>query len=200
MKIVGVGIGPGMITQEAAVAIQQAGLVYGSPRALELAAGYIHGEARTIENYSLIHELPPGAVVLSTGEPNLSGLGKYAGPDDVVIPGISSLQVACARLKVDLTGVVMITAHGRYPKPAITRFKQAITSEATVFLLPSSEFGVGEVADVLKSIELDVPIAVLEQLGYPDERIEVGSALQPPRANSRLYCILAGSAIRLHRD
>lgn len=200
MKIVGVGIGPGMITQEAAAAIQQAGLVYGSPRALELAAGHIHGEARTIKDYSRIHELPPDAVVLSTGEPNLSGLGKYAGPDDVVIPGISSLQVACARLKVDLTDVVMITAHGRYPNPAVIKFRQAITSGATVFLLPSSEFGVGEVADVLKSIELDVPIAVLEHLGYPDELIEVGSAVQPPKAHSQLYCILVGPAIKLHRD
>jgi len=36
MKIVGVGAGPGMLTQEAARAIRMARLIYGSTRAIDL--------------------------------------------------------------------------------------------------------------------------------------------------------------------
>ncbi|MCK4937233.1 MAG: cobalt-precorrin-7 (C(5))-methyltransferase [Methanosarcinales archaeon] len=195
MKIVGVGIGPDMITPEAAGVIQQAGLVYGSPRALELAGEHICCETRTIKDYGRIHELPFDAVVLSTGDPNLSGLGKFAGPDDVVIPGISSLQVTCARMKVDLTDIVVVNVHGRDPTTAAVNFGQAITSGSTVFLLPSPNFGVDEVVSILESIRLDVPIAVLEKLGYPDEHVEVGTLEKPPKAESQLYCMIVGPAL-----
>ncbi|MCL7414971.1 MAG: cobalt-precorrin-7 (C(5))-methyltransferase [ANME-2 cluster archaeon] len=195
MKIVGVGIGPGMVTPEVAGVIQDAGLVYGSPRALELAAEHITCEARTIEDYSRLHELPPEAVVLSTGDPNLSGLGKYAGPSDVVIPGISSLQTACARMKIDQTMIVVVNAHGRNPTSAAVKFRLAITSGSTIFLFPDPNFGVDEVVSILESIRLDVPIAVLEKLGYPDEHIEVGTLENPPSAASQLYCMIVGSAL-----
>jgi cobalt-precorrin-7 (C5)-methyltransferase len=200
MKIIGVGIGPGMLTAQAIEAIQQAEVVYGSPRALELAAGNIRGIARKIEDYTRIHELPDNAVVLSTGDPNLSGLGKYARTDDVIIPGISSLQVACARLKIDLTDVVVITAHGRDPTQAIKKFKRTITSGVSVFLLPSPDFGVMQVASNLLNIYLDVPIAVLERLGYPDEHVNVGTAKRPPAVKSRLYCVMVGPAVKLDRN
>lgn len=196
MKIVGVGVGPGMLTAEAARAIRNANIVYGSPRAIELAKEYINCQVKKIEDYTGIRALPHKAVVLSTGDPNLSGLGKYAGSNDVVIPGISSLQVACARLKIDLTEVVTVTVHGRNPGPAITAFRQALTSGSTVFLLPSPDFGVDHVASILFNMGLDVPIAVLERLGYPDEHVKVGTAESPPTVNSLLYCIMAGSAVR----
>ena len=195
MKIVGVGIGPGMVTPEAARTIRQAGLVYGSPRALGLASEHICCEVREIEDYGRIHELPSDAVVLSTGDPNLSGLGKFAGPDDVVIPGISSLQVACARMKVDLAHIVVVNAHGRNTTPAAVNFRLAITSGSTVFLLPSPNFGVDEVVSILESIKLDVPIAILEKLGYPDEHVEVGTLEKPPLASSQLYCMIVGPTL-----
>ena len=50
------------------------------------------------------------AVVLSTGDPMLSGLGYLEGQ---VIPGISSMQVACARLKISQLRMVPVTLHGR---------------------------------------------------------------------------------------
>ncbi|MDF1531883.1 MAG: cobalt-precorrin-7 (C(5))-methyltransferase [ANME-2 cluster archaeon] len=195
MKIVGVGIGPGMVTPEAALTIQQAGMVYGSPRALELAAEYICCEARAIEDYGRVRDLPSDAVLLSTGDPNLSGLGKFAGPNDVVIPGISSLQAACARLKVNLAGIVVVNAHGRNPTPVAIKFRRAITSGSTIFLLPSPHFGVDEVVSILKSIRLDVPVAVLEKLGYPDEHVEIGTIDNKPVISSQLYCMIVGPAL-----
>lgn len=195
MKIVGVGVGPGMLTSEASEAIQHAEIIYGSPRAIELVQEYISCEAKNIDDYSKINELPSNAVVLSTGDPNLSGLGKYAGSEDKIIPGISSLQVACARLKVDIADVVVVTAHGRNPTPAVVKFRQAIGSGSTVFLLPSPEMGIDTVASTLENIGLEVPIAVLEKLGYPDEHIDVGTVDKTPKVQSQLYCILVGPAI-----
>lgn len=195
MKIVGVGIGPGMLTTEGVEAIQKGEVVYGSPRAIELAAEHICCEAKVIEDYTKLHELPDGAVVLSTGDPNLSGLGKFAGGGDVVIPGISSLQTACARLKINMADIVMVNAHGRDPTSAAVKFRLAITSGSTVFLLPAPEFGLGEVLSILESISLDVPVAVLEKLGYPDERVEIGTLERPPAAASKLYCMIVGPAL-----
>ena len=112
MIIVGVGIGPGMMTQEAGEAIGRARLIYGSKRSIDLAREYIGPECivREIGDYKGLSSLPEGAVVLSTGDPMLSGLGYLPGR---VIPGISSLQVACARLKISELNVVPITVHGR---------------------------------------------------------------------------------------
>lgn len=45
MKIVGVGCGPGMLTEEAISAIESADLIYGSERALELASAHIEKNA-----------------------------------------------------------------------------------------------------------------------------------------------------------
>lgn len=195
MKIVGVGVGPGMLTSQAIETIRHAEILYGSPRAIQLAQEHIRCEAKTIGNYSRIHELPSHAVVLSTGDPNLSGLGKYAGCDDEIVPGISSLQAACARLRMDMAGVVVVSAHGRTSGPAAAEIKQAAGSGYTVFVLPSPEVDVTMVASILLGIGLEVPLAVLERLGYPDERVDIGYTGRPPRAYSPLYCIMAGPAV-----
>ena len=75
-------------------------------------------------------DLPEEAVVLSTGDPMLSGLGYLKGR---VIPGISSMQVACARLKVSQLKVVPITVHGRSLDPDAIAFE--LRRERCVFLL-----------------------------------------------------------------
>jgi cobalt-precorrin-7 (C5)-methyltransferase len=69
MIVVGVGVGPGMLTEEGIKAIRKASVVYGAKRALELAKDYITCEAKTIKDYKSFHLLPADAVVLSTGDP-----------------------------------------------------------------------------------------------------------------------------------
>jgi len=68
-------------------AIRNASVVYGSGRSIELAEPYIEGAVHEIKNYRELHLLPRDAVVLSTGDSMFSGLGKFAGEDDIVIPG-----------------------------------------------------------------------------------------------------------------
>jgi len=93
MKIVGVGAGPNLLTQEAISAIENAIVIFGSGRAIELAKEHIRCEAHEIADYTL-SSLPEDAVILSTGDPMLSGLGKFAKKGDEIIPG-HTLTAAC---------------------------------------------------------------------------------------------------------
>ena len=81
MIIVGVGTGPKMLTQEAGEIINQARLIYGSERAIDLVRDHIFPGSLVIviEDYGKLASLPEAAVVLSTGDPMLSGLGYLKG-------------------------------------------------------------------------------------------------------------------------
>jgi cobalt-precorrin-7 (C5)-methyltransferase len=190
MIIVGVGVGPGMLTEESIEAIGNATEVYGSPRALELAQSHIKGEGKVITDYKNLHLLPEDAVILSTGDPMFSGLGRFATGKDRIIPGISSLQVACARLGLDMAGIAIITAHGRDPGPAKEAFVREIRLGKNIFLLPADTFGSEEVAGALQREVIEASIYVCENFGYPEEKIIRGDVFHPPIAESPLYCIV----------
>lgn len=97
MKIIGVGCGKDMLTKEGETVLREAKLVYGSNRAIELVQSFIPKSAKVFEitDYKDLHTLPGDTVVLSTGDPLMAGLGYLPGE---VIPGISSMQTAFARL------------------------------------------------------------------------------------------------------
>lgn len=118
LNIVGVGICEGQITERASKLISQAEIVFGSKRALQLASKFISGEfyelksfeERTYKEIENIAERK-NVVVLSTGDPMVAGLGtKLKGN---VEPGISSVQMALAKLREDLCNAVVIDAHAK---------------------------------------------------------------------------------------
>lgn len=189
MKIVGVGAGPGLITAEAISAVKSAKRIYGSKRALELAKMHINCEFHEISDYSL-RSIPKDAVVLSTGDPMLSGLGKFAKKEDTVIPGISSFHVACSRLHIDMESVCLISAHSRDIETVKNRLTAALNDRKNIFILPDKSFGVKEVSNFLISRGLFRHICVCENLSYPDERFEKGTTNEPPSAGSDMYCIM----------
>jgi len=189
MKIVGVGAGPDLLTPEAASAIESARIIFGSRRAIELVKEHIKCEAHELKDFRL-NTLPQDAVVLSTGDPMLSGLGKFAKTGDVVIPGISSLQLACSYLCLDFEGLAVITAHSREIDAVKTRVIRELDEGKNVFLLPDAAFGVNELVSLLKHRGLLRKIWVFEKLGYPDENITEGTTEKPPVARSGLYCIM----------
>jgi cobalt-precorrin-7 (C5)-methyltransferase len=188
MIIVGVGIGPKMLTPEAMEAINHARLIYGSERAIDLARDHIFpgSSVKVIEDYGKLANLPDAAVVLSTGDPMLSGLGYLPGR---VIPGISSMQVACARLKVSQLKVVPITVHGRSLDPATIAFE--LRRERFVFLLTDDRTDLEDLCRYLESQGLRRAVASLTDLGYPEEKIDRGSTASPPKAPG-LSCVLIG--------
>ena len=120
----------------------------------------------------------------------LSGLGKYAPKGDEIIPGISSLQLACARLRLDNENLVVISAHSRDSEHVKKQLFMELEAGKNVFLLPDSSFGAVEVADFLKSHHLSRWISVCERLGYPGERIDRGTTDKPPHPESDMYCVV----------
>ncbi len=190
MIVVGVGVGPGMLTEEGIQAIRKASVVYGAKRALEIAQDYITCEAKPIKDYKSLHLLPADAVILSTGDPMFSGLGKFAGEKDTVIPGISSMQVACARTKVNLTNLCAITAHGRDSEPAKVELIRELKNGRNIFLLPEENFGSLEVAEVLRELSIKAELYTCENLGYPEEKITTGTPENPPVPKTILYGLL----------
>jgi cobalt-precorrin-7 (C5)-methyltransferase len=188
MKVVGVGCGPGMLTEEAARVIAAAALVYGSARAIALARPHIRDgcAVHEIDDYKALRSLPAGAVVLSTGDPMLAGLGYLGGE---VVPGISSMQVAFARLGVSLVRGVVVNAHGKDHAAAIKETAGEIGRGRVVFLIADPVFSVPALATALEG---EVRIAVCEDLGYPEERIAVGTAATPPVPVSGLFVVVAG--------
>lgn len=188
MIIVGTGCGPGMLTEKAIEAIKSASLITGSKRALDLVRAYTPNtaEMKVIEDYKLLKNLPDHTVVLSTGDPMLSGLGYLPGE---VIPGISSVQYAAAKLKIPLTKVVVITAHGRDPKPSIQEALEMISLGRIVCLITDPEFPLDILAQRLKGLSHLVEILLCADLGYESEEIIIGYSDSPPKAPGGMYIL-----------
>ena len=193
MKIVGVGCGPDLLTEQAALAIKSAKSIYGSSRAIELVQKIIPKSCivRSISDYRNLSQLPENAVILSTGDPMLAGLGYLPGE---IVPGISSLQVAAARLHLPLSRVAVIVAHGRGHEKAMQEIVEELRREKIVFLIADPKFDVLELYRRLGLMGLSIPvrIAVCENLAYPDERIVTGDLLAPPLPDADLYSLVIG--------
>jgi len=120
--VVGAGICQGQITERGRELLRRADVVYGSRRAFELMNVEVK-EKRILTRFddSVFEEIArEGAgkevVVLSTGDPMVAGLGRRIRGIDVEVeiePGISSVQLALAKLKVDLTEVVVVDCHAK---------------------------------------------------------------------------------------
>lgn len=189
MKVVGVGCGPGMMTEEAIAAVKSASLVMGSKRAIDLAAAFITEgcEVRTINDFSSL-EVPGHAVVLSTGDPLFAGLWYLGGE---IVPGISSLQVAASRLRIPLDRVTVVIAHGTSHDRAFLEVQEAVYQGRIAFIVADPGFSLTGLALHLPADE-EISLVVCEDLGYPGERIAAGTVADPPLPRSRLFSVIAG--------
>lgn len=192
MKIIGVGCGPGLLTGQAIRELKRARFAYGSDRAIELARIYLPPSCsiKSIDDYKKLHTLPDDAVVLSTGDPMLAGLGYLKGE---VIPGISSLQVASARLHLPLSRISVVVAHGHGHEKGMEETVEEVRRGKIVFLLADPKFSVEELYSRLSSIPPPLRIAVCENLAYKDERIAVGDITSPPEIHAALYSLVIGN-------
>jgi cobalt-precorrin-7 (C5)-methyltransferase len=191
MKIVGVGCGPGMLTEEAISVIENANLIYGSERAIELASAHIGRECdiRIISDYKSLRTLPDNVVILSTGDPMLAGLGYL---DGEVISGVSSYQYACAKLKIPMTKTTIVNAHAKDHGKAFDEICFDISREKIVFVIADPEFSTEQLVKRLATISPDCSIAVCERLGYPDEIISKGDVRNPPSPRTGLFVLFVG--------
>jgi cobalt-precorrin-7 (C5)-methyltransferase len=155
VKVVGVGCAPGMLTEEVVRILGEARKVYGSRRAIEIARGAIPRtcEVHEIRDYSTL-SIPGDAVLLSTGDPMLAGLGDRGGE---IIPGISSLQLAFARLRLPLARVAVVDGHARDAPQAIASVVEEVRRGKIVFLLPDPSFPLEALALALREEGIPCP-------------------------------------------
>ncbi|HPM61026.1 MAG TPA: cobalt-precorrin-7 (C(5))-methyltransferase, partial [Methanoregulaceae archaeon] len=190
-KVVGVGCGPGMLTEQAVKAISDAAIIFGSKRAIALVAAHIPAGClvREMVTFSPNQPIPDNAVILSTGDPQLAGLGYLGGE---ILPGISSLQVAAARLHVPLEQVSIVIAHGKDHGRALDRIADEVRRGQITFIIADPKFSITALCAALLGTGEDISIAVCEDLGYPGEKIRIGSIARPPQPVSRLFSVMVG--------
>ncbi len=186
MKVVGVGPAPGYLTDKVKELIKKADTIRGSERALRIVEPFIskNCDFEVIEDFSDLGGLPQDSLLLSTGNPFLSGLGKFG---EEVYCGISSFQLASAKLNLSQLNTVPLSLHGR--EKEFNKIFEQLEIGNKVFLLPDPDFSVEELVFELDKRNFEVDFYLLERLGYPDENIEEGDLDSPPVPSDDLFCI-----------
>lgn len=179
-----IGIGPGSIeylTPIAKQAIESAGVLVGGKRLLE-----------TFDNqgkltFPITNNLPEvldfinrhrqeKVAVLASGDPGFYGiltfLRKHFSPQELtVIPGVSSVQLACAKLALPWQDARLVSVHGRELAPLLGVFQES----AKIVVLTDNQTTPAQLARYLTQHNLGQRnMAVCANLGYEDETIISG--------------------------
>ena len=182
-KILIIGVGPGAREYVLPVAlkrIKNANCLIGARRALDLFPEFkkekicFDGRLSRVIPYLKKHREDKKIAVLVSGDPGLYSLAQtiakqFKNNEYEVISGISSLQIAFARIGESWQDVKIISLHGRKISSGIL---SDIKNNPKVFIFTDADFP----PNVLAAFLLDKGIknrraVVLENLSYPDERI-----------------------------
>ena len=202
-KLYLVGSGPGSSDYLTTAAIKVVGSVdvlVGSQRALDLFPGFVGDtlvlRARNMDemmkkSIALVDE-GKNVAILSTGDPGFSGVLKpiLNLRDDLdleVIPGISSLQLAAARLQLPWDQVNLLTLHGKGNSEIILDF---LDNGKPTIVLP--DFRVEKLAQFLleNGTRPERKVAVCEKLSYPDERLFKGRLEEVAHMEFSYLCVM----------
>jgi cobalt-precorrin-7 (C5)-methyltransferase len=185
-KLYLVGTGPGSmeyLTLKALEVVKSVDILVGSRRALKL-FGDFNGErvelgARNVDTAlkKAVREVSSGknVAILSTGDPGFSGtlkpilkLIKNMEINLEVVPGVSSIQIASARLKLPWDDSDIVTMHGKGNSLDVLKL---LDNGKPTLILPNRS--VDELAAFLikNGVKPSRKVAVCEKLSYPDERI-----------------------------
>ena len=179
------GIGPGSpegMTAEVRRRLAEADCLIGARRMLEAApAGrQVRREAVAPEAVAACirerRDCRRFAVALSGDTGFFSGARKLlpllTDCDVEILPGLSSLQVLCARLGTSYEDVVSLSLHGRDRD-----IVPDVCQNRRVFVLVGGAEGVAQLCRTLAEAGLgEVRVSVGERLGYPEEKISTGTA------------------------
>ena len=157
--------------------IGQAELVVGARRHLALVdAGRTHELRGDLERtFEAIEAAQGDSVLLASGDPGFFGivraLAERFGRESLrVLPAASSVATAFARAGMSWDDALVVSVHGRDPRPAIN----ACRAHPKVAILTSPAFGPADVAGELAG--LGRRFLVAERLGEPGERVVEASA------------------------
>jgi len=182
-KIIVAGIGPGaknFITPAALEKIQNAKFLVGGKRALaefstqnqETCA--ITKDLNAVINFVREKILISEVVVMVSGDPCyysiLDLLRKNFQPEIIeVIPSISAMQLAFAKLALSWHNATLLSFHGRKPSDADLKFRQG----KILGMLTDNEFNSATISEILlqNGWSENSNIAICARLSYPDEKI-----------------------------
>ena len=191
LTIVGVGPGsPDYVTPAARKAVQEAQVVIGAERSLNLFRDCIKGETLTLTGKNVDELLKyaqdsaakgKAVVLLSAGDPGFSGLvgsvlsrteGKTVEVN--VVPGVSAIQVCAARLGMCWEDAALFTFHNGVTAKQKEALVEAVKAGKDVFLLPETKtFMPCDIAAFLVNNGIDkaTRVAVCENLTLGNERV-----------------------------
>lgn len=204
-------MGPGSkdyITNIAKESVQNAQIVIGSKRALELFNDYIQGESLLLTAKNMKEGLKQGiasakagknVVILSTGDPGFSGLlgtlirieGKNVDVD--VVPSVSSIQMCAARLRMRWDSTVLLSFHANVNQEKKLMLVEAIKEGKTVMVLPDPySFKPRDIAEFLiaKGVDRFVSVSVCENLTLENERIVRSSLSGILKSQFDVLCVM----------
>lgn len=180
MDITIVGCGPGArecVTLEALEAVRQADMLIGAQRLLDLfpeASGSRIVARGSIDEVSAAISKNQGQriAVLVTGDPGIASLARLIlerfGRDVCrVIPGVSAVQVAFARLGLDWTGARILSAHGGLPRTDFTTLR----AEDRIAILTGSPDASAWAASLAEFLGSSWKVFLAENLTLPGEAV-----------------------------
>lgn len=196
--------GPASLSQAALAHLVQAQLVIGGSRTLEFLAEHIAPQAEQRDLTGVMSEVPEwirGAlddglrvVVLATGDPLCHGIAAYLASRlcvDVieVIPNVSTLQLACARLCLPWQDMRFVSVHSRDagewvagspPSHGLYGLLRDLRQHDRLAVLTSPANSPDRIARLLvtEGLDKDWEMAVVERLCQPKERVVSGFSIE----------------------
>ena len=186
-KVVLAGIGPGGpegMTAEVRRALREADCLIGAKRMLEAAAAGKQARCEAVAPGDIARcirerrDCRRFAVALSGDTGFFSGARKLLplleDCDVEVLPGLNSLQTLCARIGASYEDVVSVSLHGRDAD-----IVPDVAQNRRVFALVGGADGMAKLCGSLTEAGLGaVRVTVGERLGYPEEKVTVGTAAE----------------------
>lgn len=189
--------GPAGLTGEGCARIRAARRVIGSRRLLDLCAGLIASEAECLDLTGRIGQVAGwieealasdrAVVVLATGDPLCFGIAgllrRRLDPARLqILPNRSTLQLACARFRLNWDGARWLSVHhrdsgdwtaGAGPEHGLYALAQALRRETLLGVLTSPANGPTRIARLLltEGLDEDFELSVAERLLWPEERL-----------------------------
>lgn len=201
-KIIVAGIGPGgedYITPAALKKIRAAKFLVGGRRALEEFSSpekitcAVTRELDAAINF-IREKISLGeVVVMVSGDPGyyslLDLLRKNFPPDSIeVIPSISAIQLAFAKIALPWHDATLLSFHGR--KPARTDLQFA--AGKILGLLTDAEFNSATISELLINCGWDKnsSVTICARLSYPDEKIFTTTLINAAQSEPVKHCVL----------
>ncbi|HJG08294.1 precorrin-6y C5,15-methyltransferase (decarboxylating) subunit CbiE [Megamonas hypermegale] len=201
-KIIVAGIGPGAreyVVPKALKAIENAKVLVGGSRALADFAREgqktfaIKADIKAVMNFIGEELKQNDVVVMVSGDPGyyslLSSLRKNFSLEQIkVIPGLSSMQVAFAKIALPWQEASLLSFHGRVPKDEDLVYVKG----RIIGMLTDNKFNSGRIAEYLieRGWDKNARAYICSRLSYPDEKIACLSLEEAQTKEIVSHCVM----------